>query len=63
MECEESECNTQILVKIFDLNKAVVEEEANSGRGGDGCFFEPLGSDGAYKTFELRTFLGVVING
>lgn len=47
----------------IDLNEAVVEEEANSSRGRDGRFFEPLGSNRADKTFELRTFLGVVING
>lgn len=49
--------------KRFDLNEAVVEEEANGGRSRDGCFFKPLRSDGSDKSFELRTFLGVVIAG
>lgn len=50
------------MVKIVDFNEVVVEEEVNSGRSWDGCFFELLGSDRVDKIFELRVFFGVVIN-
>lgn len=45
---------------MFYLDEAVVEEEANGGRSGDGKFTELLRSDERDKVVELWACVGVV---